>query len=75
MAINLVEQVNITTLKQNNTSASAAAKKTGKLYRNLNNKGTYKVKGSLKADTIEISEEGKVLAGILIKNKSADIKK
>ena len=75
MAINSVDQVNVTTLKQNNTSASASAKKASKLYRNYSNKGDSKVKGSSKADTIEISEEGKVLSDLLIKNNSADIKK
>jgi hypothetical protein len=72
LAINSVNQVNITSLKQNNTSASTSAKKTGKLYHKLSNKEASKVKDSLKADTIEISEEGMVMAGILTKNDLAD---
>ena len=64
MAINSVEQVSIASLKQNDTSTSAAAKKASKQYQKLRNKGTSKFKSSSKVDTIEISEEGRALASL-----------
>jgi len=74
LAVNLVEQVSVAILKQNNTSIPASAKKAGRKYQNLRYKETSKVKGFSKIDTIEISEEGKALAGLIVNKNSADTK-
>jgi len=73
LAINSVENVNIAVLKQNSKSTSAA-KKAGKQFQKLHNKPNSKIKSSSKVDTIEISEEGKALAGLLPNKNTADVK-
>jgi hypothetical protein len=73
LAINSVENVNVTVLKQNSSSTSAA-KKAAKQSQNLKHKANSKIKNSLKVDTIEISEEGKALAGLLRNKNTEDIK-
>ena len=73
MAINSVENVNVAVLKQNSSSTSAA-KKAAKQTKNLNHKANSKIKSSLKVDTIEISEEGKALAGLLPNKNTTDVK-
>jgi hypothetical protein len=73
LAINSVENVKVAELKQNSTSTTAA-KKAVKQSQNINRKANSKIKSSLKVDTIEISEEGKALAGLLPNKNTAEVK-
>jgi hypothetical protein len=73
LAINSVENVNVTVLKQNSSSTSAA-KKAAKQFQNLHHKANSKIRNASKVDTIEISEEGKALAGLLPNKNTSDVK-